>query len=436
MSIKAGASEVEITPKESQFLFGYPHVERYSTGTNDPLLSAALILDDGKTTVVFVTNDVIFVDKKIVASARRRIEERTGIAGENVFISASHTHSGPLTVDHLSNEGDPVVPRADIAFRTQLEDGIVEAVSNAYQRLAPAGVGLITVDSTGIGTNRRDPAGPADLTVPVLYVEDAASSKPVACMVICSMHPTVLHEDSTLVSADFPGYARSYVKREWIGVETPFLYHTGPAGNQSPRHVTKANTFDEAGRLGEILGRAIVGGRPLLSLSSSFECFVRHAAVDLPAREFPSVADAEMYIEKATEKLERLRRDDASRQDVRSAEVDLFGAEETLTFAKANATGRVEAFVEGCLPAEIMAVAIGPWTFVGWPGELFVEYALELKATCRDTFLVSLANGELQGYIVTEEASREPGYEAQNALFHYSSGAILTRTTAELLDCP
>ncbi len=32
------------------------------------------------------------------------------------------------------------------------------------------------------------------------------------------------------------------------------IYHTGPCGDQGPRHVTRANTFDEAKRLGHLLG--------------------------------------------------------------------------------------------------------------------------------------------------------------------------------------
>ena len=68
------------------------------------------------------------------------------------------------------------------------------------------------------------------------------------------MHPTVLHEDSTLVSGDFPAMTRQYLQEHVLGADCPVLYHTGPSGNQSPRHVTRANTFDEAERLGGLLG--------------------------------------------------------------------------------------------------------------------------------------------------------------------------------------
>jgi hypothetical protein len=45
-----------------------------------------------------------------------------------------------------------------------------------------------------------------------------------------------------------------------------------------------------------------------------------------------------------------------------------------------------------------------------------------------------MSNGELQGYLVTEEALAEGGYEASNALFKSPDGAnILMDLAAELL---
>ena len=42
-------SQIDITPRNSTFLYGYPHVSRLSTGVHDPLLSSSLYLDDGGT---------------------------------------------------------------------------------------------------------------------------------------------------------------------------------------------------------------------------------------------------------------------------------------------------------------------------------------------------------------------------------------------------
>ena len=75
-----------------------------------------------------------------------------------------------------------------------------------------------------------------------------------------------------------------------------------------------------------------------------------------------------------------------------------------------------------CLPAEVQLITIGPWSFVGWPGEMSVELGLELKERCPKTFVISLANGELEGYLVTAAARRDGECEAFNAIFASPKG--------------
>jgi neutral ceramidase len=56
-----------------------------------------------------------------------------------------------------------------------------------------------------------------------------------------------------------------------------------------------------------------------------------------------------------------------------------------------------------------------------------------VKAQHREAFVISLANGELQGYITTEQAAEEGGYEASNAIFAPQSGQVLVEATLGLL---
>ncbi|MCK4601456.1 MAG: neutral/alkaline non-lysosomal ceramidase N-terminal domain-containing protein, partial [Phycisphaerae bacterium] len=107
----AGAASADISPKDSQFLYGYPHVERYGTGVHDPLLSSALYLSDSRVAAMFIADDIIFITEAIARRVRRRIEEATSIPAGNIMVTATHTHSGPMTVDCLSCEADPVVPK-------------------------------------------------------------------------------------------------------------------------------------------------------------------------------------------------------------------------------------------------------------------------------------------------------------------------------------
>jgi hypothetical protein len=298
-------------------------------------------------------------------------------------------------------------------------------------------LGLAIADGACVGTNRHNPAGPRDPQVPVLAVRDRQTGVYLAIMTVCSMHPTVLHEDSKLVSADFPGAARRFLQENVLGADCPVIYHTGPCGDQSPRHVTRANTFEEADRLGVMLGQSIARALKNVEYSADVRLAAAQAFVDLPPRQLPAVESAREMLAAAVARLDHLRKNGHPRAEVRTAECDLFGAEETLTLASAQASGRLAAAAASLMPAEIQALRIGPWTFVGWPGETYVEFALAVKARCPDCFVIALANGELQGYLATQQAVDERRYEANNALFASPrSGDLLVSKTLELLQEP
>lgn len=335
----------------------------------------------------------------------------------------------------LCCEDDAAVPKPDPAYVRRLEDGIVEAAVEAYGNQRPATVGLAVGDGACVGTNRHDPAGPSDPEVPVLLVRDRDRQAFLAAMVVCSMHPTVLHEDSTLVGGDFPAMARRYLQEHALGADCPVLWHTGPCGDQSPRHVVRANTFEEATRLGGLLGESIVKAAASVIYSGDIALACARELVNLPERTFPTIAQAEEHLAQSARRLESLRRSGADRREIRTAECDWFGAEESLTLARAAAAGRIREAVASVLPAEVNVMRIGPWAFVGWPGEAFVEFALQVKAACPNSYVIELANGELQGYLVTEEAVQKGWYEAMNAAFaNPEAGLALVRTTLDLMD--
>jgi hypothetical protein len=286
----------------------------------------------------------------------------------------------------------------------------------------------------GVGTNRHDPSGPADPDVPCLLVRARDGGAWIAAMLVYAMHPTVLHEDSTLISGDFPHFTRRFLQERALGANCPVLYHNGASGNQSPRHVTRGNTFAEAQRLGELLGQAITDALPRAMFVREPRIGVRRTFVDLALRRMPSHDSALRALQQAQERFAQLQRDGAPRAEVRTAECNVFGAEETAELAHAAVDGRLAAAAQECSPAEIQLVEIGPWKFVGWPGEFFVEYALEVKRRSPDTFVITLANGELQAYIVTAEAAQRGVYEATNAIFAYENGPRIVDETIALIE--
>ncbi len=433
-ALYAGAATSDITPQDPVFLYGYPHVPRLSTGVHDRLESAALFLQQEGQGVLFIANDLIFVGRQLSRDVRRRISLKTGVPAEAIALTATHTHSGPVTVDGLSHHTDPVVPKADPGYLQWVADRMVEAGCAAVRSAQPAEAGLAVALPEGVGTNRHDPAGPADRSVPVLVVRAREDQRPIACLLAYAMHPTVLHEDSTLISGDFPHFTRQYLRKQGLLPEhCPILYHNGASGNQSPRHVTKANTFAEAQRLGELLGVAVGEAMRRITFHPSCPLQVRRAHVPLQPRVLPPLAQAEAQAKAALERFESMRAAQAPRPAVRSAECDWFGAEETVALAQASLDGRLQAAVSQCSPAEIQVFELGVWKFVFWPGEFFVEYALEVKRLSPNTFVITMANGELQGYIVTPDAVARGTYEATNAVFGADNGRRVVEATLALL---
>ena len=109
------------------------------------------------------------------------------------------------------------------------------------------------------------------------------------------------------------------------------------------------------------------------------------------------------------------------------------GAEETLELARAAAGGTLARAIAQCSPAEIQLICLGSCNLVFWPGEFFVDYALELKLKSPQTHLITLANGELQGYIVSPAAASQGVYEAGNAVFSCANGRRFIEATMRLI---
>jgi hypothetical protein len=433
MTLQAGTAIVDITPEHPMFLVGYPHVERTSEGTHDPLLASALYLENAGDSLIMIAVDLLFLDAKTIREIRRKIAEKTDVKAENIMISCTHTHSGPVTMNMLSFRNDPVVPEIDTVYMEKLKQDIIDSGIKAANKAKSAEIAVSSADITGAGRNRHDPEGPRDPEAGILVIRDSTTKAIDAVSVIYCMHPTVLHEDSKLISSDFPNYTREYLKSRF-GKNIAVLYHTGPEGNLSPRYDVKGQTFEEAERLGNIPGKCIEEKIALLS-DKDFEnnpCIAAASRMISPVRrKLPDFEEAEKNLNFRKSEFERLKSENAAHGPVRTAECAVLGAEETLFLAKCVNDGTLDKVLEEYTEVEIQVLRIGNTYITAFPGEMFVEYSLNLKAKApAKTFAICLANGEMQGYIVTEEAS---GYEADNSLFTAETGDIMVGAALKLI---
>lgn len=434
MTLQAGSAMVDISPDEPTFLWGYPHEPRISTGIHDPLYASVLYLDNGSKKLVLVALDMLYISADDTREVRGMIAAATEVKPENVMITCTHTHSGPVTVDMLFSENDPVVPQVDQKFMKKTRDGIVEATRKAIANACPAEIATTSTMVDGVGCNRHDPDWARDPEVGIIAVRNATDKKLFGVSLIYCMHPTVIHEDIKEVSSDFPGYARLALQKRF-GRDLNLIYSNGPQGNQSPRYHVKAQTFAEAERLGSILGDAVGEAVANLADSDFTSEPVLKSITDtiVPIRKgMRSVEEAEANLEFRKKEFERLKAEGAPHGPTRTAECALFGADETLFYAKAAANGKLDAALVGYEKFEVQVFQIADAFIPAFQGEVFVEYSLDVKKRCGGkVFVVCIANGETQGYITTPEAT---GYEADNAIFAPATGKLMADKAVELVN--
>ena len=441
MAILAGAAKREINPSGPMALFGYPHVERISQGVHDPLFASALCVKNDGQPVALISLDILMLEPPMARSIRQAVARRLATEEARVFINCTHTHSGPVTARSLGWQEDGTIPGPDPAYLDHVKSQAIAAAAEAMETAKPAEIAWTTADAKGVGGNRHSPDGVVDPEAGIVVVREAenenfGNKKLLAVALVYSMHPTVLHEDSPWVSSDFPHYTRELLARRF-GRQLTVVYQNGPSGNQSTRYFVKGQTFEEAQRLGEKLGRAAADAIERIGdaqFTSDCPLWGRLAEVELPRRAMPSIDEAEQLLEEYRATYQRLQDEGAPRPEVRTAECAIFGAEGTLTLAKAEQSGQIEQRLARYRPLEVQAVGIGGVTLVGLPGECFTEYSLMIKQRAGEgLFVVCLVNGELQGYLVTPEAAEAGGYEATNALFAPQAGRIMVDAALALL---
>lgn len=432
--VSAGAALRDISPKPGVKLGGYPHHPRPNTGVHDPLYAACLYLNDGAVETALVTLDIIALSKKYVRVIREQIHKETGIPGAHIMICCSHSHSAPRGSSNMTMDAYESGSAPDDEFVAMVSASIIEAVKEAKDSQFPAFIGIekgFCGREQGVGGNRREPMGNANPEVWTIGVKDWEGTMR-AVLVSYALHPTFLHSDNFLVSADYPGYIRGYVGS--VHPEAVFLFAQGTSGNQSPRYFRTGKTFDEAKRVGEAIGTAAATVLDSMEYSSQLPLCVLSEELEIELRTFPEKSEARAHAESLKKVWHDLRDSGAPERDVWVAELMFLGAEDTLSMLMLYEEGKLEVLNENT-PMEVQVLGIGDARIACLPGEVFVEFGITIqyRSPFPKTFVVELANGVLPGYAATEKAYAEGGYETGASMLTGRSGEQLADAAVRLL---
>ncbi len=420
-----------------------------SLGNDMPLLVTALVVENNGTELAIVDVDIGIFTTQQDQQIRRLIAYESGIPFENLRLSYSHTHSGPVTF------GDWITEGRDLAdeWWNRIPDACAQAVVEAKKsiRLARTGFGRGSCD---VNINRR-PArkngelftgrnwdGYVDHDVDVVGIDDVEGN-PIATIVNYAMHPTIMGHENQWVTPDFPGPMRSVVEHAVGGL---CLFLQGASGNQGPvdGFTGDLRVYRKAGaKLGAEAARVRLGIDPLereerldqVLLSgadlgiytdvpvgeSDDTVAVDNLAVDLPSREVATVEEAQAAFDEGAKELEAVRASGAPQDEVQRAVSKVMRANIYLNVAKNS-----ELYDrDGHITIGIQSMRIGETVLVSAPVEPFAELADEIKkrSSAPNTIFSGFSNGHY-AYLPTDMAYEEGGYEVRVTPFAPGSAGL------------
>ncbi len=437
-ALRVGVSQTDITPPLGIPMAGYYH-ERGADGVLDPLLSKAIVIESGGQRAALVTVDLISITRSVTDAARVEIEKATGIPGDHVMISATHTHTGPELAARTrfsASMGGQKQLAAD--YTGGLSQKIADSVRAAYGRLQAARVSVASGRCEGLAFNRRyymrdgsvawnpgklnpnivRPAGPTDPEVGILYVEKLDAVNPMqslATYVNFAMHPDTT--GGSKLSADWPG-ALGRVLAAYHGPQHLTLLANGTCGNINHCDFSWKwlnSGTNEPSRIAVVLGAAVLQGYKKLQPISDGPLTAKSEIIELalPEITFEQLDDAKKTVE-------------ATKDDRAGNFMKLVRSYRALDVAGRN--GKPQ-------QAEVQVIALGQdAAWVALPGEIFVELGLAIKqrSPFRQTFVVELANENL-GYIPDRRSYAEGNYEPESSRCAPGSGEKLVDTAVRLL---
>ncbi len=389
---KAGVAKRIITPENEVWMAGYASRNHGAEGKLHELWIKALALEDSfGNKALLITTDLLGLPRNVSATVAQELMEKLNLSRDQIMLSSSHTHSGPVLRDALY----PVYELneqqlTDIENYSQwLEEAMVQLGVDAFSELQSASL------SSGqghvrFGVNRRNNvestlsqstalSGPIDHSVPVVVVR-GADQQNLAFVFGYACHATVLSFYQW--SGDYPGFAQLSVEAAYPGAMAMFFAGAGGDINPLPRRsVGLARQYGQ--ELASAVGRVVE--EELQPLTPALH--TRYTEIELPYDSLISRAELQEVL-KTGAKYEKAW-----------AENLLLQLDQDVEISRAYPHYPVQTW------------QLGHQRLIALGGELVVDYAIRLKRLLgQDVFVMGYAN-DVMNYIPSLRILREGGYE-------------------------
>lgn len=394
---KAGVARMVITPVESIWMAGYGSRDHTSEGTMHDLWAKALALEDaGGKRCILITTDLCAITKDLSDRIRNQLKINNNLSREQIIINCSHTHSGPVIENSLTNiyPLDAVETKKIKKYTEELEKKIVALTSAAFKSLESVDV-FSENGSARFQINRRnnnEPSllfqlelkGPNDYAVPVIKVANK-SGEIIAIAFGYACHNTVLNGYEW--SGDYAGFAQIELEKMFPGTTALFFQGAGADQNPLPRR-----SIPLAKQYGKELAYAVekVLTDSMRKLSPSL--MMAYTEVQLPLNTPPSMEDL------------------------------ITMSKDTLGYKQRSANFILNKIKKEDLirsyPYPILVWKLGDQPIVALGGEVVVHYAIEIKKMFGlKTFVLGYSN-DVMAYIPSVTILRESNDKSDGYAFY------------------
>lgn len=392
---KAGVVKLKITPEEPTWMAGYGGRDHPSEGTLVDLWAKVLAIQDAKgKKVVLVTTDILGFPQKMSNRIRDRIGAKYGLTRAQIILSSSHTHSGPVLQDALSDIYPLDAKQKEVIkkYSSNLENKLVNLVGEAISAMVPAQI-YSQNGVTRFQVNRRnnaeaniskitDLAGPNDYAVPVIKVlNEAGDIMAVTFGYAC--HATCL--SIYQFSGDYPGFAQIELEKLHPGAIAMFFQGAGADQNPLPRRTIP---------LAQQYGR---------ELASAVDRVLNEDMKKLEPTISTAYSEVELKFSKPPTKEELIKMEKESKDSQKR------WAQNQLETLRKNGS------LLTSYPYPVQIWKLGEQSLMTLGGELVIQYAIDLKKLFgQDIFVMGYANDEM-AYIPSEVVLKEGGYEGDTS---------------------
>ncbi|GEM_PF-3928650 len=356
----------------------------------DPLFAHVIAWREKDIKGTFITLDVLAIPYSFTKEVRRELKDK-GFNSHAISITATHSHTTPT---FRWFRGCPKIK----GLREEIKRAILKAIEEAEEDMEEAELywGKSECD---INVNRRQigrvsevndihaPSGDVDKEVVVLKFK---RKKGDILLINYSAHPITITKNPLVVSADYPGKLVEYLERQIKGTRVQFLQ--GACGNQNVKIHGDQSTSE---LVGKILGEKVKDALKDLQKISGSKVKASIERIKLPLDIQGTLKDLEREGKKPSHPLMKEWVEEV-KEKVERKEVPQFRE------------------------AEVQKISLGEFTIVFLPGEPFMEIGKKIKEMGAK-MVVGYTNIGEAGYIPTQEAFKEGGYEVDNSYRWYDT---------------